>query len=135
MCGVSSARLGDETEGTRTCPPSLAEVPGLERLDVRGRRTLGALLGVVAHLRTLGQRLEAAALDRAVMHEHVLALVIRRNEAETLVVAEPLHGSCRHLCSLRGMCTAKRGGCSEATTAPTRGTALWRADARPVGRV
>src|SRR5215211_566182 len=83
----------------------------LQRLDVPCRRPLGALLGVVAHLRALSQRLEAAALDRAVVHEQVLAGVIRRNESETLVIVEPLHGSCCHLCPLRGMCTAKRGGC------------------------
>src|SRR2546421_6185722 len=92
--------------------PSLGGSPGgLERLDVRGRRALGALLGVVAHLGALGQRLEAAALDRVVVHEQILAVVIRRDESVALVVAEPLHGSCGHLCPLRGMCTAKRGGC------------------------
>src|SRR4051812_36660211 len=32
------------------------------------------------------------------MHEEILALVIGRDEAEALVVVEPLHGSCCHLC-------------------------------------
>src|SRR5258708_34102166 len=41
---------------------------------------------------TLGQRLEAGPEDAAVLHEHVLAALLC-DEAETLLVAEPLHGS------------------------------------------
>src|SRR3954471_3242519 len=81
----------------------------LELLDVRGGGALCALLGVVAHLRALGERLEAVPLDRAVMHEQILARVIRRDEAEALLVVEPLHSSCRHL-YLRFGALAKRGG-------------------------
>src|ERR1700733_14006306 len=102
-----------------------------ERLDVRGSGALGALLGVVAHLRALGQRLEAVALDRTVMYEQILAGVIGRDEPEALLIAEPLHGSCCHAVSLQMMCTAKRGGCNDATTARTRNTAYGRAGARP----
>src|SRR3954453_6580156 len=78
----------------------------LELYDVRGGRALLALLLVVADLRALGERLEAATLDRAVMDEEVLALVIGRDEAKALVVVEPLDGSCCHCSSLRDMCTA-----------------------------
>src|SRR5215204_2351660 len=95
------------TEGPRTSPPSPVEVRGLERLDVRRGRALGALFGVVAHLRALGQRLEAAALDRVVMHEQILALVIGCDEAKALLVAEPLHGSCCHLNSPPGVCALR----------------------------
>ena len=45
----------------------------LECLDVGGGWAFGALLGVVAHLRALGKRLEAVALDSAVVYEQVLA--------------------------------------------------------------
>src|SRR3954453_22250983 len=91
----------------------------LKRLDVCCRRALGALLGVVAHLCALSQRLEAVALDRAVVNEQVLAGVIRCDESEALVVAEPLHCSCSHLGpSVWVHC--ERGGCPEATTAKTR---------------
>src|SRR3954452_646162 len=98
---------GGLRRGRRPWSPRL----GLDRLHVRLGGTLGALLGVVAHLPALSQRLEAAALDRGVMHEQVFAGVIGRDEAEALVVVEPLHGSCCHLDSLPGMCTADRGGC------------------------
>src|SRR5688500_3275868 len=69
---------------------------GLDGLDVRRVRALGAVLGVVGDLRALGQRLEAAALDGGVVDEEVLALVVRGDEAEALLVAEPLHGSGCH---------------------------------------
>src|SRR3954452_11005695 len=74
----------------------------LERLDVRRGRALRAVLGVVAHLRALGKRLEAAPLDRRVVNEQVLAGFVRCDEPEPLVVVEPLHGSCSHLFSPPG---------------------------------
>src|SRR5689334_9198651 len=100
--------------------PSVAGRRYLDGLDVGRRGTLRALLGLEAHLRALGERPEAAALDRAVMYEHVLAGVIRRDEAEALVVGEPLHGSGCHLAPLFVRCAAKarrqrlreRGHCS-----------------------
>lgn len=69
----------------------------LDRLDVRGRRALGTLLGLVAHLRALGQRLVAVALDCAVVYEQILAGVIGRDESEALLIAEPFDGSCCHV--------------------------------------
>src|SRR5262249_13085132 len=88
---------------------------GLDRLHVGGVRALGPDLGVVAHLRALGERLEAAAGDAGVMHEQVLALIVGRYEAEALVVAEPLHGSCSHL-SLPGGHVRRYAGGARATT-------------------
>src|SRR5205809_7703307 len=88
----------------------VVRLEALERLDVRGGGALGALLAVVAHLRALGERLEAAALDRAVVDEQILAVVIRRDESEALLVAEPLHGSCGHVVP-PGKVTWKSGGC------------------------
>src|SRR3982750_74096 len=74
----------------------LEAIQALERLDVRGRGALRTLLRVEAHLRALGERLEAAALDRVEVDEQVLARLIGRDEAEALVVVEPLDGSCCH---------------------------------------
>src|SRR5215212_5220785 len=86
-----------------------ARIGALERLYVRRVRALGAVLGVVADLRTLGQRLEAVAGDAGVVHEEVLALVVGRDEPEALVVAEPLDGSGCHGVPPGRLCAAKRG--------------------------
>src|SRR5438094_517245 len=59
----------------------------LQRLDVRRGRALLAFL----------ERLVPRALDRAVMGEEILAAVIRRDEAKTLRIVEPLNCSCRHV--------------------------------------
>src|SRR6056297_1399209 len=61
-----------------------------DRDDVRGLRALGAVGHVERDLLTFGQALEARAGQRAEMHEHVLAAVILRDEAETLGIVEPL---------------------------------------------
>src|SRR3954468_17052873 len=68
----------------------------LDRLDVGGGRTLGALLHVERHLLRLFQGLVAVHLNRAVVGEQILAAVIRRAESETLGVVEPLHCACCH---------------------------------------
>src|SRR5690349_11643826 len=83
----------------------------LKRLNVRRVGPLGPDLGVVADLGSLRERLEAAAGDAAVVHEQVLALIVRRDEAEALVVAEPLHGSSSHLLPPGRLCAAERGRC------------------------
>src|SRR4051794_16091495 len=87
----------------------------LEGLYVRRVRALGATLGVVAHLRALGQRPVAVAADRAVMHEQILALIVRGDEAEALLVTEPLDGSGSH-CSSRGGHVRRNAGDAMATT-------------------
>src|SRR3954471_13933831 len=98
-------------DAMRSCPFVVGRVPpagdrrdlrekGLDRLNVRRVGALGPYLGVVADLRSLGERLEAAAGDRAVVHEQVLALIVGRDEPEALLVTEPLHGSGCHCCSL-----------------------------------
>src|SRR3954465_3444597 len=68
----------------------------LERRDVDGLGALVPGLGVEGDLRALGERLEAAAVDAGVVDEEILAALVRRDEAEALVVVEPLHGSGRH---------------------------------------
>src|SRR3954447_691165 len=69
-----------------------------EQVHVRGLRALVALLGLVLHLRTLGQRAVAAALDGAEVDEEVLATFIGGDEAVALVRVEPLDGSGCHIC-------------------------------------
>src|ERR1019366_2798760 len=63
--------------------------------DVLRRRALLALHDVEFDRVTLGERLEAAALDGAVVHEAVLLPVVGRDETEPLRVVEPLHLSGR----------------------------------------
>jgi len=107
-------------------PPgaSVAVAAPLESGDVRRRGALGPFLGVETDLRALGERLEAAALDRAVMYEQVLAGIIGRDETEALVVVEPLHGSCCHV-SPSGVCALRDAeGAQKQQHDGTRGTAL-----------
>src|SRR5919106_5121300 len=61
---------------------------------------LGAFLAfteLVFDLRALGERTESVALDGGEVHERVLAALIGGDEAEALLVAEPLHDPGCHL--------------------------------------
>jgi hypothetical protein len=49
------------------------------------------------HLLTFLQALEAGRLDRAEVNEHVVTALIATDEAKTLGVVEPLHGTGFHL--------------------------------------
>src|SRR5215211_895960 len=76
--------------------PALAVPPLGDELDVLrlgALRTLGAL---ELDLRAFGERLVALSDDRAVVDEQVLAAVLGLDEAVTLSVVEPLHGSGCH---------------------------------------
>src|SRR5215210_5477047 len=90
------------------------------RLQLRDVDGLGALvpgLGVIGDLRALGQRLESVCVDAGVVDEEVLAPLVRRDEAEALVVVEPLDGSGCHRCSLLRDVNGGRGRRWMATTA------------------
>src|SRR3954453_18442162 len=80
----------------RPARPAGAQSDRLERRDVDGLGALVPGLSVVRDLRTLGQRLETAGVDAGVVDEKVLPAVIGSDEAEALVVVEPLYGSGRH---------------------------------------
>src|SRR3954453_23157431 len=67
--------------------------------DVDRLRSLVAALLLVGDARALGQRAVPVAVDARVMDEQVAAALVGGDEAEALVVAEPLHGAGRH-CSL-----------------------------------
>src|SRR6185369_2432904 len=67
----------------------------LDLADVRGLQTFGSLRHVELHAITFGERLEAIALDRREVHEHILSTFLRE-ESETLRLVEPLYCSGRH---------------------------------------
>src|SRR3954468_23684228 len=96
---------------------SMDDAAPLQRGDVDGLGALVAGLGVEGDLRALSQRLEAVGVDAGVMDEEVLAALVRGNEAEALVVVEPLHGSGSHDFPPRPMCTANAEEAATATTA------------------
>ena len=70
----------------------------VERLDLYDVGCLGALGrfdDVELHLLAFSKRLEAAVLNVAEVNEHVCA-IFTGNEAKTLGIIEPLHGSGYH---------------------------------------
>src|SRR5437870_4200771 len=91
----------------------------LDERDVDGLRALVAVLGVVGDPRALGEGAEAVGVDARVVDEEVLAALVRRDEAEALLVAEPLHGSGSHMSRIppRDVRALRCGGCYGATTA------------------
>src|ERR1051326_585252 len=64
--------------------------------DVLGLGALRALDGLVLDLCALGERLVALTGDRAVVHEQILSLLLRREEPVARGIVDPLHRSCRH---------------------------------------
>src|SRR6185295_15934428 len=69
---------------------------GLRLADVRGLESLRSTDDVELQPLAFGQRLEALALDRGVVNEHVLATLLL-DETETLCFVEPLHRSVCHV--------------------------------------
>src|SRR5262245_28519307 len=63
-------------------------------------------LGLVRDLGALIERAKAVAGDRALVDEQVLRAVIGGDEAEALLVAEPLHGSTGHVLTPLVLCAA-----------------------------
>src|SRR6188472_1641099 len=68
-----------------------------DRADVLRLGALGTLGDVELNLLVLVQGLVALGLNRRVVHENVVAAVLLRNEAETLLGVEPLHGALSHV--------------------------------------
>src|SRR5215217_9220262 len=103
---MSSRRRPRELAGTQTqrtrrgCAGSSWRSIELDGANVRGLRALLALGHVVLDLLVLLQIAETLTGDRAEMHEHVGGAVVRSDEAEALLGAEPLHGSDCHVRSL-----------------------------------
>src|SRR6266480_4536586 len=61
-----------------------------------GRLAVLSLFELVGDLLILVEIAESGAFHRRDVHEHVLGLVVRLNEAETLAGIEPFHGAGRH---------------------------------------
>ena len=80
-------------------PAALLGEVGSNRLrftNVRGLKSLGSTDDIELEPLAFGQRLEALALDRGVVNEHVLATLLL-DETKTLRFVEPLHRSVCHL--------------------------------------
>src|ERR1700691_176303 len=74
------------------------EIRSAGSAQIVGRRLARAAIcnDFVADLLAFTQRSKAGALYGADVHEHVVATVIRLNEAEALGCVKPLHGSHAH---------------------------------------
>ncbi len=75
--------------------------------------SLGALLALgrlELDTRALGERLEALGLDRAEVDEHVLAALVRGDEAIPLRIVEPFNGSGCHIEHLPPRSSERTGG-------------------------
>src|SRR3954469_22370807 len=102
-CPLSSCTRNMAFGSASTTSPSNSTLSSFAKLndpDVRGLWALRALAELEIDLRTFGQRPEAIPRDPGEMDERVLASVIGRDEAETLLVAEPLHDTSSHLTAL-----------------------------------
>src|SRR6187551_3042492 len=92
---------GGTTRTTHEAPPSRVGPrnvgSGSESPDVLRLGALGALGDVELNLLVLVEGLVALRLNRRVVHEDVVAAVLLRNEAETLLGVEPLHGALSHV--------------------------------------
>src|SRR3954470_5848981 len=96
------------TEASPSRNPDVARV--LDGPHVHCLRTLVAGLGLVLHARALGERAVAVRFDAAVVDEEVLAAFIGSDEAEALLVAEPLNGALCHVFPPRRLaCCVCRG--------------------------
>jgi hypothetical protein len=78
--------------------PSLSAIAALRRNEIIRRRLAGLTTGqdLVGQLLAFVELVHARAFDRADMNEHILASVIRLDEAEAFGAVEPLHGADRH---------------------------------------
>src|SRR5216117_284901 len=91
-----------------------------------GRFAVLPLLELVRDLLILVEIAEAGAFHRRDVHEYVLGLVVRLNEAETLARVEPFHGADRHGCSpwmmspRAGVCGASNYPWEKPESAPWR---------------
>src|SRR3954470_20506335 len=102
-CPLSSCTRNIAFGSASTTSPSNSTLSSFAKLndpDVRGLGSLRALAELEFDLRAFGERPEAIARDPGEVDERVLASVIGRDEAEALLVAEPLHDTGSHLTAL-----------------------------------
>src|SRR5690349_2313302 len=115
-CTAASTSVTCRAGISRTCRSAIApaqsvrsrrscrEIPGCAR-SACGAEVLRGELAGAAVLRDLeidllafGQAVHARTLDRGDMDEHVRSAGVRLDEAEALLVVEPLHCSSCHFC-------------------------------------
>src|SRR4051812_34648457 len=102
-CPLSSCTRNMAFGSASTTSPSNSTLSSFAKLDdpdVRGLRALRALAELEFDLCAFGQRAETIARDPGEVDERVLTSVIGRDEAEALLVAEPLHDTGSHLTAL-----------------------------------
>src|SRR5580704_443130 len=100
----------------------------LELGDVDRLRPLRTGLLLIRNLDSLGQRAIAVPHDASEMNEQVAPAVIGRDEAEALVVAEPLDGTRCHVLPLDACYRTRRSRCQRAPTNPgkvARNSSAW----------
>src|SRR4051794_1046029 len=97
-----------------------AEAEQLDGADADGLGALGPGLGAVLDPRALGERAEAVGLDVGVVDEEVLARLVRRDEAEALLIAEPLHDALCHVSLPTCSVLPTREALPPTTATPTR---------------
>src|SRR5918997_358990 len=103
-CPLSSLTLNIVFGRASAISPSISIFSSLgtgrfasDEADIHRLRSLVAGLLLVLHLRVLGERLEASAVDPGVVDKEVSISIIRSDEAVALLVVEPLDGSGRHV--------------------------------------
>jgi len=104
---LNTSRWG--RQGSRWARGLLAGV----QVDVHGPGALRPLFRLEGHLDALVQQSIAVGPgDRTVMYEHILALIVGRDEAKALFVAEPFDDSGSRVFLRRWSC-CERGDCDE----------------------
>src|SRR5688572_19254039 len=96
--GTSPSRVATApTERAHLSGPSQSSMTeSSDELDVHRARALGVVLLLIGDALVVLKRAEALGHDRGVVDEEVLAALVRRDEAEALLVTEELDGSLRH---------------------------------------
>jgi hypothetical protein len=84
--------VGTKQEGPEAPPERFVWVLVLHGSNVGRLQALGALVDFEFDYLVLGKRLEASPEDTGVMHEEILASILR-DEPEALLVTEPLDSS------------------------------------------
>src|SRR5436190_21920158 len=102
-CSLSSLTLNIVFGRASTISPSISIFsslpigPASDGPDVHRLGAFRTGLFLVADLGVLSQRLESLTVDSRVVDEQVAAPLVGGDEAEALLVVEPLHGSGRHV--------------------------------------
>src|SRR5215216_2416088 len=127
-CPLSSWTLNIVFGRASTISPSISIFSSLgtiggasDEAHIHRLRSLIARLLLVLHLRVLGERLEALAIDAGVVDEQVAVSIIRSDEAIALLVVEPFNGPGRHVLPLPACARHCESRCTHVTNYAGRG--------------